>query len=95
MERRASEQGEKGTGKVSARRPFYYVSRFARLSFRFSPGAALPAGYILGASLNGCHNTSRRKRPVWPSSQAAISSGVPAQTTSPPACPPSGPKSMT
>ena len=36
-----------------------------------------------------------RNRPVYDALHAAISSGVPVTTTSPPACPPSGPKSIT
>src|SRR5437870_2331069 len=36
-----------------------------------------------------------RKRPVCDALQAAIASGVPVATTSPPAWPPSGPKSIT
>ena len=49
MERRALEKGEKRKRNVSARRPFYYVSRFARLSFRFFPGGALLARIHLGS----------------------------------------------
>jgi hypothetical protein len=36
-----------------------------------------------------------RNRPVCDALHAAMSSGVPVTTTSPPACPPSGPKSIT
>jgi hypothetical protein len=38
---------------------------------------------------------SLRNRPVCDRLHAAISSGVPVTTTSPPACPPSGPRSIT
>ena len=63
---------------------------------RFAPYPGLGFAPIFPAPLTAVRLTTLvlRYRPVWLSSTAATSSGVPAATIRPPALPPSGPRSM-
>ena len=64
--------------------------------------ARVRGGATLQSSYSACRRNYRvalrctlRNRPVCDALHAATSSGVPVTTTSPPACPPSGPRSIT